>query len=147
MDYLQSLIYFDNRKYKSSLNILSSIDKDIRIKLIQSDIYMYLKNYSKAVELYNEIVSSNPDLSNIPLINLIWINYLNSSSIDESLLQNLTRGFKNRNIENLLFFINLHNTGSYSEDILFKDKSDISHLLKSSKNKQKQLHRYSLAFF
>ena len=107
-DILSSLIFLDNRKYSESSRIISDIaDKDSNISLIQADIEMYLSNIANSRNIYSSIYNSDPFYSNIPLINLIWIEYNTQRKINDNYLSDLLQTYNSSNMKNLLYFINL----------------------------------------
>ena len=103
--------------------------------MIYADTQMYLKKYKDSRIIYNELLNTEPSYSNIPLFNLIWLDYIETGSINISRLNRLINDFPENNIENILFFIKVKNINSgLSENEIKSENNIIAELLKSSKN-------------
>ena len=137
-DYLSSLIIFDNNKYEESLEIISNIpDKDTNKKLIMADLEMSLSNRKKGLVLYKNIYDSDPMYSNIPLMNLIWLEYNEKGYINNNYLADLLKSYSSDNLKNLLFFINLQKIYKESDnDNLLNNYNNLDELFSLNRNNQ-----------
>ena len=135
-DLLAAFVYLDSLKYSSALEIISlESGKNDRLKMIYADTLMYLKNYKDSRRIYNELLNTEPSFSNIPLFNIIWIDYIETGSINITRLNRLINDFPENNIENILFFIKLKNINSvFAENEIKSENNIIAELLKNNKN-------------
>ena len=135
-DLLAAFVYLDSLKFASALEIFSQVsEKNNRLKMIYADTQMYLKKYKDSRIIYNDLLNKEPSYSNIPLFNLIWLDYIETGSINISRLNFLINDFPEKNIENIQFFIKVKNINSgLSENEIKSENNIIAELLKSSKN-------------
>ncbi len=109
-DLLSSLVYLDTGNFSKSLLILSGMtENSSRIKMLKADAEMFLERFDLSFISYQSIYNDDPGFSNIPLLNLIWLEYRESGIINEKYLSAAFRNNPQENIKNLVFFINLHN--------------------------------------
>ena len=108
-DLLSSLVYLDTGNFSKSLLILSGMtENSSRIKMLKADAEMFLERFDLSFISYQSIYNDDPGFSNIPLLNLIWLEYRESGIINEKYLSAAFRNNPQENIKNLVFFINLH---------------------------------------
>ena len=108
-DLLSSLVYLDSGNFSKSLEILSGMtENSSRIKMLKADVEMFIERYDLSFISYQSIYNYDPGFSNIPLLNLIWLEYRDSGIINEKYLSAAFGNNPQENIKNLVFFINLH---------------------------------------
>ena len=147
-DILSAFVLLDNRKYPESIEILSDIpEKSIRLKLILADIEMYLSNPVGSRIIYKDIYSKDPLFSNIPLINLIWLDYTEKGIINNNHLSELLNSYSSSNINNLLFFINMQKLYKNTDEMNLISGNDLIDLFNINNSNQNKYIEVLWSFF